>query len=111
MLRGANAALPAFANNFGDGDVLVGAIFSTLLFAALHTNPLGFFKSPEAFVNNFTLLILQIINGSIFALLYISTGNLAVPIIAHAVPTTSTRSTRPTSSTWPARWSTPRGRR
>lgn len=33
--------LTVFANRFGDGDVLVGAALSTLLFAFLHTNPKG----------------------------------------------------------------------
>ena len=51
----------------------------------LHTNPLSFFKGGEAFIDNFTLLILQIINLTIFAFLYISTGNLAVPILTHAL--------------------------
>lgn len=77
-------ALPAFANKF-DGDILTGAACSTLLFAVLHTNPLGFLKSREAFVDNFTLLILQIVNGSNLCFLYILTGNLAVPIISHAL--------------------------
>eukprot|EP00585_Thalassiosira_rotula_P010156 CAMPEP_0196139290 /NCGR_PEP_ID=MMETSP0910-20130528/6616_1 /TAXON_ID=49265 /ORGANISM="Thalassiosira rotula, Strain GSO102" /LENGTH=402 /DNA_ID=CAMNT_0041399997 /DNA_START=51 /DNA_END=1259 /DNA_ORIENTATION=+ len=78
-------SLPAFTNQLGDGDILTGALFSTLLFAVLHTNPLGFFKSPEAFVDNSTLLVLQIINGATFCFLYIATNNLAVPIITHAL--------------------------
>lgn len=77
--------LPAFAFAYGNGDVLTGALLSTLLFAVLHTNPLSFFKGVEAFLDNFVLLILQIINGAIFAVLYLSTGNLAVPIITHAL--------------------------
>ena len=64
---------------------MTGAVLSTLLFAVLHTNPLSFFKGGEAFLDNFVLLILQIINGAIFAFLYLSTGNLAVPIITHAL--------------------------
>ena len=78
-------ALPAFANTYGNGDVLTGALLSTLLFAVLHTNPLGLFKGKEAFIDNFALLILQIINGGIFAFLYLFTGNLAVPIITHTL--------------------------
>ncbi|KAL7525101.1 hypothetical protein ACHAWF_001212 [Thalassiosira exigua] len=78
-------SLPAFSNAFGEGDVVTGFLLSTLLFAVLHTNPLGFFKSKEAFVDNFTLLILQIINGSAFASLYVLTGNLAVPILTHTL--------------------------
>ena len=78
-------ALPAFAAAYGNGDVLIGALLSTLLFAALHTNPLSFFKGGEAFIDNFVLFILQIINGGIFAFLYLITGNLAVPIITHAL--------------------------
>ena len=64
---------------------MTGAFLSTLLFAVLHTNPLGLFKSVEAFLDNFALLILQIINGGIFAALYVVTGNLAVPIVTHAL--------------------------
>jgi len=75
--------LPAFAYTYGSGDVLTGAVLSTLLFAVLHTNPLSFFKGTEAFIDNLALLILQIINGAIFAFLYLITGNLLVPIIAH----------------------------
>ena len=79
------SALPAFAINVGNGDILTGAFLSTLLFAVLHTNPLGFFKGKEAFVDNFALLILQMINGGTFAILYLLTGNLAVPIITHTL--------------------------
>lgn len=78
-------ALPAFADTYGNGDVLTGALLSSLLFAVLHTNPLGLFKGKEAFIDNFALLILQIINGGIFAFLYLFTGNLAVPIITHTL--------------------------
>eukprot|EP00535_Pseudo-nitzschia_heimii_P007121 CAMPEP_0197174198 /NCGR_PEP_ID=MMETSP1423-20130617/825_1 /TAXON_ID=476441 /ORGANISM="Pseudo-nitzschia heimii, Strain UNC1101" /LENGTH=428 /DNA_ID=CAMNT_0042623101 /DNA_START=127 /DNA_END=1413 /DNA_ORIENTATION=+ len=77
--------LPAFAFAYGNGDVLTGAFLSTLLFAVLHTNPLSFFKGMDAFLDNFALLILQIINGAIFTVLYVFTGNLAVPIITHAL--------------------------
>jgi hypothetical protein len=77
--------LPALANAYGNGDVLIGALLSTLLFAILHTNPLGLFKGREAFIQNFSLLILQIINGATFAFLFLLTGNLAVPIITHTL--------------------------
>ena len=77
--------IPTFANNFGDGEILTGAVLSTLLFAVLHTNPLGFFKSPEAFVDNSSLLVLQLANGSGFAILYLLTGNLAVNIVTHTI--------------------------
>jgi len=83
-------SLPTFANNYFEGDYLAGAVCSTLLFAILHTNPLGFFKSRDAFIDNSTLLILQLINGSTFCLLYLATGNLAVSIIAHALYDTYT---------------------
>lgn len=78
-------SLPAFANAYGNGDILVGAFLSTLLFAVLHTNPAGFFKGREAFVDNFALLNLQLVNGGTFAALYLITGNLAVSIITHAL--------------------------
>jgi len=78
-------ALPAFANAYGNGDIFVGAFLSTLLFAVLHTNPANFFKRGEAFVDNFVLLNLQIVNGGTFAALYLITGNLAVSIITHAL--------------------------
>jgi len=78
-------SLPAFANAYGNGDILVGAFLSTLLFAVLHTNPASFFKRGEAFIDNFVLLNLQIVNGGTFAALYLITGNLAVSIITHAL--------------------------
>ncbi|MGK3757265.1 MAG: membrane protease YdiL (CAAX protease family), partial [Bacillariaceae sp.] len=78
-------ALPAFAVYYGNGDVFIGALLSTLLFAVLHTNPLSFFKGGDAFMDNFALLILQIVNGAIFALLFVVSGNLAVPIITHTL--------------------------
>lgn len=78
-------SLPFFAVTYGNGDVLTGVFLSTLLFAVLHTNPLAFFKGKEAFVDNSALLALQMINGGIFAFLYLLTGNLAVPIITHTL--------------------------
>ena len=77
--------IPFFANRFADGDILTGAIMSTFLFAFLHTNPPSFLKGGEAALDNAVLLALQLVNGSIFAFLYLSTGNLAVPIITHAL--------------------------
>ena len=77
--------IPVLANRVGDGDVMVGAVLSTLLFAVLHTNLLGFAKGVDATLDNATLLALQVVNGGIFAGLYLATGNLAVPIIAHAL--------------------------
>lgn len=78
-------ALASFDAWAGNGNLITGAVLSTLLFAILHTNPLAFFKGGEAFVDNSVLFILQCVNGGIFALLYLATGNLAVPIITHAL--------------------------
>ncbi len=77
--------IPFFANRLGDGDILTGAAWATLLFAFLHTNPLGFFKGGDAFLDNAVLLSLQLVNGAIFTILYLTTENLAVPIVAHAL--------------------------
>jgi membrane protease YdiL (CAAX protease family) len=78
--------LPVFANKFGDGDVLTGAFLSTVLFAFLHTNPLSFFKGDnDSKLDNLVLFVLQLVNGSVFAFLYLFTGNLAVPIITHGL--------------------------
>jgi membrane protease YdiL (CAAX protease family) len=77
--------LPFFANRIGGGDEIVGLVLSSLLFAFLHTNPQAFLKGGEAFLDNFVLFCLQFVNGSFFAFLYLSTGNLAVPIVAHAL--------------------------
>lgn len=78
-------AIPFLANQFGNGDTLTGVFLASLLFAVLHTNPTSLFKGGEAALDNFVLLALQFVNGSIFAFLYLSTGNLAVPIIAHGL--------------------------
>jgi len=78
-------ALPFLAERFGNGDPLVGAALSTILFAVLHTNPASFFKGGEAAADNLVLLNFQLINGAIFAALYLGTGNLAVPIITHGL--------------------------
>jgi membrane protease YdiL (CAAX protease family) len=77
--------IPFFANRFGEGDIFIGAVLATFLFAVLHTNPLSFLKGGEAFLDNAVLLALQVVNGAVFAVLYLATGNLAVPIVAHAL--------------------------
>jgi membrane protease YdiL (CAAX protease family) len=77
--------MPVFAEKFGGSDPLVGLALSSLLFAVLHCNPAALFKGGEAALDNFSLLVLQFINGCIFASLYLVTGNLAVPIVAHAL--------------------------
>lgn len=78
-------AIPFLANQFGSGNTLTGAFLASLLFAVLHTNPASFFKGGEASLDNLVLFALQFVNGSIFAVLYLSTGNLAVPIITHGL--------------------------
>ncbi|CAB9512749.1 expressed unknown protein [Seminavis robusta] len=78
--------LYVFANNFGNGDLLTGALLSTVLFAILHTNPASFVQGDkDAKLDNIVLFGLQLINGSWFAFLYLTTGNLAVSILAHAL--------------------------
>ena len=78
--------VPVLAQRLGDGDIVIGAAASTLVFALLHTNPLGFFKSREAALDNLVLLLLQIVNGGTFCALYLATGyDLAVPIVAHTL--------------------------
>jgi membrane protease YdiL (CAAX protease family) len=77
--------IPALATRVGDGDILTGAVLSTFLFAFLHTNPGSFLKGGDAARDNAVLLALQLVNGGIFALLYLTTDNLAVPIVAHAL--------------------------
>jgi membrane protease YdiL (CAAX protease family) len=69
----------------GSTAILYGAALSTLIFALLHTNPTGFFKGGEQTIDNIILLCFQLATGSIFAALYLATGNLAVPIVAHAL--------------------------
>lgn len=68
-----------------DAGLLAGAVASTLIFAALHTNPVGFLKGGDAAKDNAVLLGFQLVTGSIFASLYLTTHNLAVPILAHAL--------------------------
>eukprot|EP00579_Thalassiosira_antarctica_P032576 CAMPEP_0202001630 /NCGR_PEP_ID=MMETSP0905-20130828/7689_1 /ASSEMBLY_ACC=CAM_ASM_000554 /TAXON_ID=420261 /ORGANISM="Thalassiosira antarctica, Strain CCMP982" /LENGTH=397 /DNA_ID=CAMNT_0048558363 /DNA_START=93 /DNA_END=1286 /DNA_ORIENTATION=+ len=63
-----------------------GAILSTLIFAALHVNPLSLFTGgKEGLADGLVLLVYQLITGSAFCLLYLLSGNLAVPIITHAL--------------------------
>jgi membrane protease YdiL (CAAX protease family) len=73
-----------FGVDHGTG-ILFGAALSTLIFAVLHTNPLSLFQGGDAAADNFVLLCFQLVAGSIFATLYLTTGNLAVPIVAHAL--------------------------
>ena len=68
-----------------DGNILVGATLSTLIFAGLHVNPLGFFKGVDAAKDALVLFTLQIINGGVFCLLCLTTKNLFVPILAHFI--------------------------
>jgi membrane protease YdiL (CAAX protease family) len=76
-------ALPFLAQSYGN--VLTAAALSTLLFAILHINPISLFKGGEATEDNLVLLAFQLVTGSIFAALFLTTNNLAVPIIAHAL--------------------------
>jgi len=69
----------------GDVSLVVGAALTTLLFAVLHTNPLSLFKGGDAAKDNAVLLVFQLVTGSIFMTLFLTTHNLAVPIIAHAL--------------------------
>ncbi|KAL3912673.1 MAG: hypothetical protein SGILL_006791, partial [Bacillariaceae sp.] len=70
----------------GGVGVFCGAALSTIIFAALHANPLSFLSgSKEGIQDNLVLLAYQLVTGGIFASLYVATGNLAVPIVAHAL--------------------------
>lgn len=64
--------------------LLAGVALSTVLFAVLHLNPTSIFKGGEAILDSLVLLVFQLVTGTTFAVLYLSTGNLAVPIVAHA---------------------------
>jgi len=68
-----------------DHPVAAGVALSTLIFAALHANPTSLFRGKEALQENLVLLAFQLVTGGIFASLYVATGNLAVPIVAHAL--------------------------
>lgn len=65
--------------------LLSGVALSTLIFAALHTNPTSLFRGKDAIQENAVLLAYQLVTGGIFASLYVATGNLAVPIVAHVL--------------------------
>jgi len=82
--------LPTFEQwariNWGsDSGVLSGAVLSTLLFAALHVNPLGLLKGADAALDSLVLFSFQICTGATFATIYLLTGNLAIPVVAHAL--------------------------
>mmetsp|Transcript_19249 Transcript_19249/g.29013 ORF Transcript_19249/g.29013 Transcript_19249/m.29013 type:complete len:251 (+) Transcript_19249:494-1246(+) len=75
--------------NFGVGGngILYGTVLSTTIFAFLHINPLGLLQGVDrdSAVETLVLFVFQLCTGTIFALLYLSTQNLAVPIVAHAL--------------------------
>ena len=73
--------LPALSTRWSS--LAVGFVLSTLLFAALHVNPLSLFKGGEGFKDALVLITYQLVTGSIFAALFVLTNNLAVPIVAH----------------------------
>uniref|UniRef100_A0A7S2E028 EF-hand domain-containing protein n=1 Tax=Helicotheca tamesis TaxID=374047 RepID=A0A7S2E028_9STRA len=79
--------LSSWSSTMGMGDkgVIFGAALSTLIFALLHTNPNSLLKGGEASQDNLVLLVFQLITGIIFAILFLTTENLAVPIVAHAL--------------------------
>lgn len=78
------ALIPQLVEKTG-GDLPLAVALSTLIFAVLHVNPLGFFNGKEAAQDAAVLVCYQILTGSVFAALYVFTGNLAVPIVAHAL--------------------------
>ena len=78
------ALIPQLVEKTG-GDLPLAVALSTLIFAVLHVNPLGIFNGKEAAQDAAVLLCYQILTGSVFAALYVFTGNLAVPIVAHAL--------------------------
>lgn len=78
------ALIPQLVEKTG-GNLPLAVALSTLLFAVLHVNPLGFLNGKEAAQDAACLVCYQILTGSIFAALYVFTGNLAVPIVAHAL--------------------------
>jgi len=83
-------ALPVLAqwsvDHLGVGNGIPwGTALSTLLFAALHVNPKGLFGGRDAAVDALVLFALQICTGGTFALLFLVTHNLAVPIVAHSI--------------------------
>jgi len=65
--------------------IYYGVALSTIIFAALHVNPLGLFKGKEAAIDALVLFGLQLSTGGTFAALYLASGNLAVPIVSHGL--------------------------
>ena len=57
--------LPALSTHWSS--LPVGFVLSTLLFAALHVNPLSLFKGGEGFKDAVVLIAYQLVTGSIFA--------------------------------------------
>ena len=78
------ALIPQLVQKTG-GNLPLAVALSTLIFAVLHVSPLGFVNGKEAAQDAAVLVCYQILTGSIFAALYVFTGNLAVPIVAHAL--------------------------
>mmetsp|Transcript_148492 Transcript_148492/g.262181 ORF Transcript_148492/g.262181 Transcript_148492/m.262181 type:complete len:426 (-) Transcript_148492:82-1359(-) len=70
-----------FAANLREGEPL-GVILSSLLFALGHINLAGGLSALVT-LDTLTLFGLQFVTGLSFALLYVITGELTVPIIAH----------------------------
>ena len=57
---------------------------STLIFAALHVNPIGLFRGgQQGLKDTATLIAYQLVTGSWFAIVYLATNNLAVPVLTH----------------------------
>lgn len=83
--------LPTLVNKYNS--LPTGFVLSTLLFAALHLNPLPLVKSlgsKEAFQDAATdagvLIAYQLVTGAGFAMVYLLSGqNLAAPIITHTL--------------------------
>lgn len=65
-----------------DQGVFYGTVLSTVVFAALHVNPQSVLQTPK---DAAVLFLLQCCTGGTFALLYVLTGNLAVPIVVHTI--------------------------
>ena len=92
--------LPALTNNVAHGNLWIGAMLSTFVFAILHTNPAALLptfgtnnnnNNNDAFVDNLVLLMFQFINGAWFTTLYVVSGyNLVIPIVAHTLYDTYT---------------------
>lgn len=63
----------------------LGFALSTVLFAVLHVNPLGFFQGLQGAKDAAYLVGYQLVTGSIFGALFVLSGNLVVPIVAHGI--------------------------